>query len=129
MEIEKLKKITPWQELLVIQDSEELQCVLKSMAERVEVPGLLETEGKGDAEAALHYFNIMGTGDWYIFEADLETGEAFGFVTLSGDIADPFAEFGYIDLNALCRDARINLDLHFSGISKKEIMKKKWGKE
>ena len=129
MDVEKLKKIVPWQELLVIEDSKELMGVLEAMAGRIDIPALGGTDGKGDAAAVLHYFNTMGAGDWYIFEADLETGEAFGFVTLSGDIADPFAEFGYIDLNALCRDARINLDLHFSGISKKEIMKKKWGKE
>jgi len=129
MEVKELKKIIPWQELYCIEHSRELRNVLKEMAEDIDhLPALYETDGDKNAECVLHYFDTYGAADWYVFEIDTETKQAFGFVTLSGDIADPDAEFGYIDLGELCKSARINLDLHFSGITKDEIFKRKHGK-
>jgi hypothetical protein len=129
METRELKKIIPWQELRVIERSRELRKVLEIMAKSIErLPSLRETDGDKTAECVLHYFDTCGAADWYIFELDMETLQAFGYVTFSGDIADPYAEFGYIDIGDLCRSARINLDLHFSGITKGEILKRKFGK-
>jgi hypothetical protein len=128
MEVNDLKKIIPWQELYCIEHSRELRNVLKNMAERIShIPALYETDGDDEAKCVLHYFDIQGSADWYVFEVEAETGRAFGFVTYSGNIADPDAEFGYIDLKDLCKSARINLDLHFSGITKAEIKNKKYG--
>jgi hypothetical protein len=99
------------------------------MAESIDpVPTLYETDGNNEAKCVLHYFDIKGSADWYVFEVDMETSEAFGFVTLSGDIADHCAEFGYINLSDLCKMANINLDLHFEGITKAEIKQRKYGK-
>ena len=123
MKLEELETIIPWQELEVIQKSRELRKVIQDMANRIDhIPIIYETEGNGEAQCVLHYFDTLGSADWYVFELDLETGEAFGFTTLSGDIADPYAEFGYFDLSELCKMARTNLDLHFAGITKKEIL-------
>ena len=127
MTVQELKKIIPWQELYVIEHSRELRKVLANMADRIShIPALYETDGK-DARCVLHYFDIAGAADWYVFEVDLETGEAFGFVTLSGKLDDPDAEYGYIDLVTLCKIARINLDLHFDGITKSDIQRQRYG--
>lgn len=126
----ELKKLIPWQELAVIEQSCELQKVLSDMAGRIErIPALHETDGDDNAIAQLHYFDTCGSADWYVFEVDPETSEAFGYAALSGDIADRNAEFGYIDLNELCKIARINLDLHFAGITKCGIKRKKYGRK
>ena len=126
MKLDDLKRIIPWQELEVINKSRELRKVVQDMADRIDhIPAIYETEGNGEAQCVLHYFDTMGAADWYIFEVDQETGEAFGFTTLSGDIADPNAEFGYFDLYDLCKVARINLDLHFAGITKAEILQRR----
>jgi len=125
MELNQLKKIIPYQELRVIERSKELKQVIKDMAEEIEhIPVLYETDGK-DSKCVLHYFNIAGSADWYIFEVDFLSGEGYGFVTLSGRLNDPFAEFGYVNLYELCKIDVINLDLHFAGITKSQIMEKR----
>jgi len=126
VKIEELSKITPIQELVVIMRSRELRQVFADMAERTVVPALYETENNNEAQAIFHYLDTCGSADWYVFEVDLETGEGFGFVTFSGDITDPDAEFGYVDLKPLINSARINLDLHFGGITKADITAKKY---
>jgi len=122
MIVEELRKITPWQELKVIDKSRELKKVFSDMANRITVPALYETDGNNEAQAVFHYFDTCGSADWFIFEANLETGEGFGFVTFSGEIDDPDGEFGYIDLFDLAKSARINIDLHYrDGITKEQI--------
>jgi len=130
MDVLELVKLIPASEARMIKRSKELKQVVKDMAEKIErIPALRETDGD-NAVCQLHYFDTCGSADWYIFEADLETGEGFGFVTFSGDISDPDAEFGYIDLFDLAKSARINLDLHYhNGITKNQIMLEKHGVE
>jgi len=129
MKIEELNKITPWPELEVIMQSRELRAIFADMAKRIEhIPAIGETDGNDDAQAVFHYFDTFGSADWYVFEVDLQTGEGFGFVTLSGDITDPYAEYGYINLFDLAKNARLNLDLHYhEGITKKQIWNKRYG--
>ncbi|MCL2093000.1 MAG: hypothetical protein FWH12_02290 [Treponema sp.] len=130
MNVDDLKKLVPWQELEVIEGSRELSKVLARMAERIDhIPVLYETENLEDEQAHcyLHYFNIAGSADWYIFEVDMETMEGFGFVTLSGDFDDHNAEFGYVHVGELCEIALINLDLHFGGITRAEIKRRRYG--
>jgi len=129
MEASELKKIIPWQELCVIERSGELKEVLKEMAAGIDrIPALRETDGDKNAKCVLHYFDTQGAADWYVFEIDMKTMEGFGYVTFSGNIADPNSEFGYINVGDLCKLARINLDLHFKGITKAEILERKYGK-
>jgi len=127
MKAKELEKIIPWQELICIRRSRELRKVLEEMADDIDrIPALRGTDGDKNAECVLHYFDACGSADWYVFEIDMETKQAFGYVAFSGDIADPDAEFGYIDISGLCKSARINLDLHFSGITKAEILRRKY---
>lgn len=129
MDVNKLKKIIPWQQLRVIERSTELKQVLEDMANSIDhIPAIYETDGADDAKCVLHYFDIESSADWYVFEVDFDSGEMFGFATLSGDIADHNAEFGYIDLDDLISLGRINLDMHFDGITKSEIKLERYGK-
>lgn len=59
-------------------------------------------EGKGfDADCIAHFFNPMGTGDWFITEAEKEDGEwiMFGYADLG--LGPDCSEFGYISLSEL----------------------------
>ena len=128
---DKLKKIIPCDELWMIEHSRELTKVLYGMAEKIDhIPALRETDGDKDAKCVLHYFDTCGSADQYVFEVDFETMQGFGYAALCGfdGVPDPCDEFGYIDIGDLCKSARINLDLHFSGITKAEILERKHGK-
>lgn len=65
----------------------------------VKVPGIMETDRipMENKIIPLHYF--CASGDWWIAEADFDTGEAFGYVKLAS--YPDGAEWGYIDLNEL----------------------------
>jgi hypothetical protein len=69
--------------------------------ETVTVPALGDTDGVDFPEKMLvmHYF--VGGSDWWIAEADEDTGEAFGYACLNGDAE--MAEWGYISLVELER--------------------------
>lgn len=56
----------------------------------------------GDKEVVAHFF--LGSSSWWLVEADLSTGVAFGYCLLSGNLTD--AEWGYFSLNEL-EDLRI----------------------
>lgn len=65
----------------------------------VQVPGLYATEGTtmDDKTIAVHYF--CAVGDWYVAEADFDSGEAFGYAKLAA--YPDGAEWGYFDLSEL----------------------------
>lgn len=92
-------------------------------AEQAEtMPRLYSTDGQGgDAQARVKLFCASFT--WFVTEADVDTGEAFGLV-VNGDIA----ELGYFDLNelaALNRPARfvigVERDLHFRPVALRDL--------
>lgn len=64
------------------------------------IPGLYANENKkpSDIKVPVKFFNPCGKQTWYITEANLETGEAFGWCDLGPDFD---AELGYVDLNEL----------------------------
>jgi len=66
----------------------------------VKVPAMGTTDGIPFAEKSIPLKYFAASGDWYIAEADFETGEAFGFTKLA---VYPDGEWGYIDLNELER--------------------------
>lgn len=59
-------------------------------------PALYATEDtpRDEKVAVAHYF--LGSSDWWIIEVDPDTGIAFGYACLSGDVSN--AELGYISL-------------------------------
>lgn len=72
-----------------------MKLVTKAVAKML--PPLRANEMKSAAEikVPLKIFNPGGTGTWYITEANLETGEAFGWC----DLGEP--ELGYVSLHEL----------------------------
>jgi hypothetical protein len=78
------------------------------MDERIAaMPKLYEADGLGDrAMVMLHYF--AGGADWYLYELDRETLEAFGLA----DLGFGFPELGYIPVPEIVA-AGAELDLHF----------------
>lgn len=56
----------------------------------------------GDKQVVARFF--LGSSEWWLVEADLSTGVAFGYCLLSGNLTD--AEWGYFSLNEL-EDLRI----------------------
>lgn len=72
------------------------------------IPPLHSQEKKDCSEikVPVKFFNPCSAGTWYIIEANLETGEAFGWCDLGMD--ELCSELGYIDLNEL-----FSVELHF----------------
>ncbi len=64
------------------------------------IPALGATEGTPVDDKIVHLHYFTGGWDWYIVEADPETGRAFGYVV--GPLT-PAGEWGYIDLPELER--------------------------
>ena len=64
------------------------------------LPGIGETSElpAEQVQVAVKLFNPTGAGSWFITEANLETGEAFGFADLGMAGCE---ELGYLDLNEL----------------------------
>jgi hypothetical protein len=65
-----------------------------------------------DVKVPLKLFNPCAAGTWYVTEADLATGEAFGYA----EITD--GELGYFDLNEIASvklrfGLRIERDIHW----------------
>jgi hypothetical protein len=73
--------------------------ITKEIARKL--PRIGETSGlpAERVKVALKLFNPTGAGSWFITEANLETGEAFGFADLQ--MGPGCAELGYLDLNEL----------------------------
>ena len=70
---------------------------LPPKAARAKIPALYATEdtSAGDTMIHLHYF--VGGCDWYIAEADWDTGLAFGWAELAAGCG----EWGYVSLAEL----------------------------
>lgn len=84
-----------------------------------QIPALYATDGVdlNDKVARLHYFT--GAADWWIFEFDLASGDAFGWC----DLGFGMGEMGYVNLNeladvAVLREGHlpriVERDLHFT---------------
>ena len=98
------------------------QWITKALAEAL--PDLYANEKKqpADVPVVLKLFNPCGIGTWYITEADLEEGLAFGLCVLHE------AELGYVSLAEL-REYKgpfglgIERDEHFDGYTLADVMK------
>ncbi len=62
-------------------------------------PALYDTEDTPLADKMVVAHFSLRESQWWIFECDPSTGEAFGYACLNGDTMN--AEMGYIDLPAL----------------------------
>ena len=73
--------------------------ITKAIAAALPDIGNTDALGADRTKVHLKLFNPTGAGSWFITEANLETGEAFGYVDLQ--LGPGYAELGYIDLNEL----------------------------
>lgn len=62
-------------------------------------PDLYATEDVPAEEKIVHEHYFVGGCDWWIMETDKETGDAFGFTVMNGNVAD--GELGYVHLPEL----------------------------
>ena len=63
-----------------------------------DVPKLYETDGKRNKSAYLHFYNLLGQGDWYVCEAEEQED---GNVLFFGYVKFLFNEWGYFTLHEL----------------------------
>jgi hypothetical protein len=116
-----LKKIMPNHQKSIVKGNNELSSVIEDLNKDVaEIPKIYAQDGKGkQAIVYLHYF--YGGSDWYITEYNGEN-EFFGFTVLNGDYE--MAEFGYISVEELVTDGRIELDFYWERKTLKEALSK-----
>jgi hypothetical protein len=96
--------------------------VTKAIASKLPRIGATEKLG-GGAKVAFKLFNPTGAGSWFITEANLDTGEAFGVADLGYG-----PEVGYMDLNEMRSfKGRMGLPLerdeHFGDYTVDDVMK------
>lgn len=99
--------------------------ITKAIAAKL--PRLYANDGKDpkDVKIVLKLFNPSGAGTWYITEADLDSGIAFGYADLG--LGPECSELGYIDLNELRQykgrfGLGIERDEWFSGKTLADVM-------
>lgn len=113
-----LKRYLPKSELASLmhsvrgEEGEYFVNLLKSMEQTIKaVPPLYDNEHLGtDARVRLHYFG--GANDIWVTELDHDTGEAFGFTCLGGDMGN--AELGYVSIPEIVATNRLELDLYWN---------------
>jgi len=118
---QRLEKTMPTHQKKIVKGSEEFNSVIEDLNKDVaEIPKLYEQHGKGkQAIVYLHYF--YGGSDWYVTEFDGDK-EFFGYVVLNGDYE--MSEFGYIPVEELVSDGRIELDFYWERKTLKEALNK-----
>ena len=69
----------------------------KAIAQAMPFIGATASMEAAETPVIVKLFNPQGAGSWYIVEANLETGEAFGYA----DLGNGTPELGYMDLNEM----------------------------
>lgn len=87
--------------------------------ELLNAPDLYATEEIPSAEKTVHAHYFLGGCDWWVLETAKDSGLAFGFTVLNGDVHN--AEFGYVDLTELesvvtKRGFVVERDLHWEPV-------------
>lgn len=63
------------------------------------VPELYETDGKRNKSAYLHFYNLIGRGDWYVCEArKQDDGDVLFFGYVKSPLDSLYDEWGYFTL-------------------------------
>ena len=115
----------PHYQQAVVYGSEELrEGVLPDVLHQISnTPHLYAQDGKGmTAIVHLHYF--YGGHDWFVTERNPEDNMAFGYAVLNGDLE--MSELGYIDINALHKTGKVELDFHFEPKALDEELHERW---
>jgi hypothetical protein len=72
--------------------------------------------------AYLHYF--YGGCDWFIMNWDSDNQEFYGYAILNSDIE--MSEYGYISVDELISDGRIELDFYWTPVTVEEAVNEKY---
>ena len=72
-----------------------MKLITKAIAKMLPKIGTTDGKHPSKVKVPLKLFNPTGAGTWYITEANLDTGEAFGYCMIHE------GELGYVDLNEL----------------------------
>ena len=76
-------------------------------------PKLYETEEKVNPLTPIHFFNILGRGDWYVTEAREEKEDILFYGYCKSPLGEDCDEWGYFTLSQLKNAKFIELDLFF----------------
>lgn len=100
------------------EDGQAISDAVKNLTKTINsMPVTYEQDGmKDNAVAFLHYFT--GGMDWYITELDMEDGvtQAFGLTNIGHGY-----ELGYISITELCSLPGVEVDLHWTPKTLREI--------
>lgn len=102
----------------------------KSLVARLEkelsdVPKEPQGESIKKSMVYAHYF--YGGSDWYITDISIKEKLMFGFVILNGDLQ--MAEAGYISIDEIVNNGKIELDFYFTKDTLENILHKKFPEE
>ena len=87
------------------------------------LPKLYSQDGKEPKIAHLHFFNILGRGDWFALEGEKQPdGDFLFFGFVKSPISEDFDEYGYFTLKELIKAKWIEMDKHFEPIPLKEVV-------
>lgn len=87
------------------------------------LPDIYETDGDEPKKAYIHFFNILGRGDWYVLEGkQMNDGDWYFFGYVRSPIGEEFDEYGYFTLQQLKDAVFIELDKYFEPTLLKEVI-------
>ena len=87
------------------------------------LPKLYETDGKEPKIAYVHFFNILGRGDWYVLEGkQMNDGDWYFFGYVRSPLGEDCDEYGYFTLDQLKKAVYIELDKHFEPTPLAEVV-------
>ena len=92
------------------------------------VPKIGETAEESNPTAHIHFFNILGRGDWYVTEMKEEGNDFLMFGYVKSPLGEDCDEFGYFTLNQLIDTNKslgfdaIELDRWFEPCKIKELL-------
>ena len=87
-----------------------------------QIPSIRETEYETNPKAYLKFFNILGRGEWYVTELEVEENDILMFGYVKSPLGADCDEFGYFTLNQIKEVPAIELDLYFEPCKIKEVM-------
>lgn len=86
------------------------------------LPDLYSQENETEPTAYIHFFNLLGRGDWYATEGRQQGDDFLFFGYVKSPLGADCDEYGYFTLSQL-KDAQvIDLDKHFEPTLLKEVI-------
>lgn len=87
-----------------------------------QIPHIKATENEENPIAYLKFYNLLGRGEWYATELDIQDDDLLMFGYVKSPLGEDFDEFGYFTLNQLIECNVIEFDRKFKPCPIKEVM-------